>query len=212
MAIKSKKTEKSKVKASESEKVITWQKEHLWKEVKKKSSKNAKRKPTERQEKVLNILSEKMVENGGFSSKKSILAESGYSESVQKNPAKVFEAASMQKALKSAGLDIKSLKMKHKQLLNMWRLQSINAHISIPPDAFTDMVIKNIPGSRFLHFFDDPLNAQRYYYFIFPDTITQTKALEMQYKILGEFAPEKHRLVDKDNNDVTIFIPDNGRN
>lgn len=87
--------------------------------MKKKTSKNAKRKPTERQEKVLNILSEKMVENGGFSSKKSILAESGYSESVQKNPAKVFEAASMQKALKSAGLDIKSLKMKHKQLLNM---------------------------------------------------------------------------------------------
>lgn len=178
----------------------------------KKETKKPKKTPSERQKRAVKILAEKMVENGGKLSKGEILKEAGYSDAIAKNPAKIFESASMKKAIKSAGLDLKSLKMKHKQLLNMGRLQNISASIHIPHDQFVNMVLEGIPWSRFMHYFDNALNASREYFFIIPDTVTQTKALEMQYKILGEFAPEKHRIVDRDDNDIIIFIPDNGRN
>lgn len=205
MAIKPKETKITEKSASQKEKTDIAKNS-------KKETKKIQKSPSERQKKAVKILAEKMAENGGKISKGEILKEAGYSDAIAKNPAKIFESASMKKAIKSAGLDLKSLKMKHKQLLNMGRIQSISASMHIPQEQFVNMVINSIPGSRFFHYFDMLLNSSREYYFIFPDTITQTKALEMQYKILGEFAPEKHRIVDKDDNDIVIFIPDNGRN
>lgn len=205
MAIKPKNTKSTEKTASKKEKTDIAKNS-------KKETKRTQKSPSERQKKAVKILAEKMVENGGKLSKGEILKEAGYSDSITKNPAKIFESASMKKALKSAGLDLNSLKTKHRQLLNMWRIQSISASLFIPAEQFVDMVLDSIPWSRFLHYFDNPLGNTREYFFIFPDTITQTKALEMQYKILGEFAPEKHRIVDKDDNDIVIFIPDNGRN
>lgn len=205
MAIKPKETKINEKSASQTEKTDIAKNS-------KKETKKTQKSPSERQKKAVKILAEKMVENGGKISKGEILKEAGYSDAIAKNPAKIFESASMKKAIKSAGLDLKSLKMKHKQLLNMGRITNLQSIMSINPGKFVDMVLEDIPWSRFLNYFEDDFNNARHYYFIFPDTITQTKALEMQYKILGEFAPEKHRIVDKDDNDIVIFIPDNGRN
>ena len=154
---------------------------------------------------------EKMAEKGGFS-KREVLEEAWFSKSVQDTPEKVFWTASMKRAMKSAGLDLKSLKMKHKQLLNMGRIDKIECSMNIPPQDFVDMVLAAMPGSRFLNYWDNPTFRSRTMYFIIPDVYTQAKMLEMQYKILGEFAPEKHAITDSQGNDVTIYIPDNNRN
>lgn len=138
MAIKSKKIKNTEISASQTEKQDILPPS-------KKGTKKPQKSPSERQKKVVKILADKMVENGGKISKGEILKEAGYSDAIAKNPAKIFESASMKKAIKSAGLDIKSLKMKHKQLLNMGHITNLQSIMSINPGKFVDMVLEGIP-------------------------------------------------------------------
>lgn len=138
MAIKPKETKITEKSASTTEKTDIAQNS-------KKETKKIQKSPSERQKKVVKIMSEKMMENGGKISKGEILKEAGYSDAIAKNPAKIFESASMKKAIKSAGLDLKSLKMKHKQLLNMGRITNLQSIMSINPGKFVDMVLEGIP-------------------------------------------------------------------
>lgn len=138
MAIKPKETKITEKSASQTEKTDIAKNS-------KKETKKTQKSPSERQKKAVKILAEKMVENGGKISKGEILKEAGYSDAIAKNPAKIFESASMKKAIKSAGLDLKSLKMKHKQLLNMGRITNLQSIMSINPGKFVDMVLEDIP-------------------------------------------------------------------
>lgn len=138
MAIKPKETKITEKSASQTEKTDIAKNS-------KKETKKTQKSPSERQKKAVKILAEKMVENGGKISKGEILKEAGYSDAIAKNPAKIFESASMKKAIKSAGLDLKSLKMKHKQLLNMGRITNLQSIMSINPGKFVDMVLEGIP-------------------------------------------------------------------
>lgn len=179
-----------------------------WKTTQKPKKKKASESLSPRQQKVIAKISETLAENGRIS-KGQILAEAGYSESVQVSPSKVFNAASMRQALKKVGLDISSLRTKHRQLLNAGQVQTLMIAKDIPPDQFVEIFLDAMPGSRFLQYFDTAYG--RNYMFVVPDVVTQAKMLEMQYKILGEFAPEKHAITDTKGNDVVIYLPENNR-
>lgn len=180
---------------------------------KKSSNKKPAKKPSVRQQKAIKILTEKMAEKGGKINKWEVLAEAWYSPSVQATPEKVFATASMRRAVKSIWLDPKSLKMKHRQLMNACRIESVQATMDIPADAFVDMFLKWMQWSSFLHWWDNGFSHTRHYYFLVPDVITQTRVLDMAYKISWEYAPEKHEHTGKDWASLIpqIYLPNNSR-
>lgn len=180
---------------------------------KKSSDKKQVRKPSLRQQKAIKIITEKMVENGGKINKWEVLAEAWYSPAVQATPDKVFSSASMRKAVKSIWLDPKSLKIKHRQLMNATRIESIQVNMNIPADQFVEMFLKSMPWSQFLNWWDNDFLFTRIFYFLVPDVITQTRVLDMAYKISGEYAPEKHEHTGKDGEALIpkIYLPDNAR-
>lgn len=213
MAIKSNPVNENNENKGKNENEKTWQSVKKTNSTTKKTTQKPKEKKASeslspRQQKVIAKISETLAENGRIS-KGQILAEAGYSESVQISPSKVFNAASMRQALKKVGLDISSLRTKHRQLLNAGQVQTLTVAKDIPPDQFVEIFLDAMPGSRFLQYFDSM--TARHYMFVVPDVVTQAKMLEMQYKILGEFAPEKHAITDTKGNDVVIYLPENNR-
>lgn len=213
MAIKSNTVSENNENKGKNDNEKTWQNTKKTNSTTRKTTQKPKKKKASeslspRQQKVIAKISETLAENGRIS-KGQILAEAGYSESVQISPSKVFNAASMRQALKKIGLDLSSLRSKHRQLLNAGQIQTLMISKEIPPDQFVEMFLDAMPGSRFLQYFDTM--SARHYMFVVPDVIIQAKMLEMQYKILGEFAPEKHAITDTKGNDVVIYLPDNNR-
>lgn len=179
----------------------------------KKPKKKPEKQPTLRQQKAIKIAQEQMVENGWKITKWKILEKAWYPPSTQNNPDKVFASASMKKALKKAWLDMNSLKMKHKELLNSTMITQLQVKMSLPIEEFIDTVLNGCPGSTYLNHFDIPMAWQRVFVFLMPDKMTQTRALDMAYKILWEYAPEKHEHTGKDWKELTpiVYIPDNNR-
>lgn len=177
-----------------------------------------KKKPTKktlspRQQKVIEILTGEKGENGGIFSKSEVVKEAGYSKTVQATPDKVFASLSMKRALKKVWMDAASLKRKHTELLNSSQISQLQTLMSVPAEAFIQVVIDNCPGSKYLNHFDIPMAGQRVFVFLMPDKMTQTRALDMAYKILWEYAPEKHEHTGKDWKELTpiVYLPDNNR-
>jgi len=161
-----------------------------------------------RQKKVIDILQEEMVENGGKFTKWKVLEKAWYPPSTQSTPDKVFASQSMKRALKNVWMDPVSLKRKHIELLNSWVIQQLQTVIWVPVEPFVQIVIENCPGSKYLSHYDIPMAWQRVYVFLMPDKITQARVLELAYKVTGWMSPEKHEVKFEA---PILYLPDNNR-
>lgn len=114
------------------------------------------------------------------------LVESGYSPAYAKNPKLFMETASTKEIMKTIFSE-KNLAKKHEQLLNQSEIKSQGFNPKLKDKTIKALFKKN--GIKVF-------NIQRgtgfavVFYFT-PDATTQTKALDMSYKLLGKYAPEK---------------------
>ncbi len=171
---------------------------------------------TPNQKKVLDII-QKQVQKGTKISVTKAMRESGvYSESTAKRPEKITKSKGFIKILEAAGLTDSFLAKKHSQLSRATRLEKdtfyaqpkieikrkkehIVAWIHVSDEKIKEM----IEGAE-----DDPTGNRVAYikkfekykevYFRVPDSVVQSKALEMGYKIKDHFAPNKLDIIDHD--------------
>ena len=109
-----------------------------------------------------------------------VLLDSGYSKSISQSPNKVTKSKDFQYLLNKY-LPEKSLVKKHKELLHAANV--IDSFIF--PNALEDKeiraIIESVPGCVFIRTKRNSQNAHAYFYK--PDNGTQTKALELAYKV-----------------------------
>jgi len=139
----------------------------------------------------------KMVENGGNMGK--AMKEAGYSDAMAKNPQKLTESAGFQELMNQAGLSDQELLSKHSELLNSAVINSVTFSTFKNPKkgkkykALTDeeikKIIENAPGCKLIRVLRTPTEAIAYYYS--PDARSRKAALDMGYKLKGNYAPEK---------------------
>lgn len=145
------------------------------------------------------IAFKKIVEKRGNIS--TAMIEAGYDENTAKNPKNLTESAGFKELMDEAGLSDEELLSKHSELLNSAVINSISFSTFQNPKkgknkkykALTDeeikKIIENAPGCKLIRIVRSPSEAVAYYYS--PDSRSRKAALDMGYKLKGNYAPEK---------------------
>lgn len=161
-------------------------------------------KPTKKQKEVMKILEETTKYKGGKkTSKKEILATAGYSKSSQKTPQKIFGTASMQKLFEVSGFSVETLKQIHAPLFGASSVFRVDVSSRDDHDEVLEAYSQTMPELEYITTTRD-VWGNISLHFRKPDNFTILRALEIGYKILGAFAPEKIAITDKDGNDAPI--------
>jgi hypothetical protein len=118
-----------------------------------------------------------------------VLRKAGYSIEQSKRPSDITNSVTFQQLLEKK-LGDKFLLNKHKKLIDAGRLEKF-----IFPNAVSDAEIREtingVKGGKLIKIVRNPQWARAYY--MVPDNITQTKVLELAYKLkryLGNDVPE----------------------
>lgn len=160
-------------------------------------------KPTKKQKEVVKIIEETNHYKGGKMTKKKILATAGYGPSSQKNPAKIFSSHSLQTLFEESGFSVETLKKVHTPLFSASSVFSVAVREWEDPDEIRDAYLNAMPELEHITTTVDSWGNQSIA-FKKPDNATILRALEIGYKVLGAFAPEKIAITDKDGNDAPI--------
>ncbi len=109
-----------------------------------------------------------------------VLQKAGYSKALSEQPSRIIETPNFQ-ALLDKHLGDKMLLKKHKSLLNAATVIDSYVFSNSMTDEEIKKLIEEIPGCKFIRTQRNPQNCHAYFYK--PDNGTQTKALELAYKI-----------------------------
>lgn len=119
-----------------------------------------------------------------------ILKESGYSESVCKNPDQVTESKGF-KSLLDQYLPEELVNKTHSELLQAARLDDYKMDSNLS-DKEIEAIVEAVPGCKVRRILRVKGSPTVTVYFWTPDGQTRKSAVEMAYKLRGSFAPEKH--------------------
>ncbi|MFA6171982.1 MAG: hypothetical protein WCW77_00570 [Patescibacteria group bacterium] len=136
---------------------------------------------------------QKMVENGG--SIRKAAKEVGYSDAMANNPQKITESTGFKELMNEAGLSHENLLKTHKELLSSASLNWVT--FSKPKgkgykplkDEEIKIIVESAPGCKLIRIIRTLGEATAYYHS--PDTRSRKEALNMAYKLNGDYAAEK---------------------
>lgn len=149
-------------------------------EVAAKPKKKYKIKPTIRQKRVLDNL----AENGGNLGK--AILDAGYSKVTSLTPSKVTDTRGWKELLKEE-LPDSLIAQRHKELLNSQYVDHMVFPLNITDEQITETLAEvNCVARRFMH-----SETQTHVWFWSPDNKARKDAVDMAYKLKGNYAPEK---------------------
>lgn len=134
---------------------------------------------------------QKLVENGG-KSVSAAMREVGYSPETAKSPSKLTESKSYREFFAEV-FTPDYLRQHHKALMNSMYLQHVNFPYRMTDDEIKEE-INAVPGCVFMSTKRFMTNAT--VFFLAPDTKARKEALDMAYKLTGDYAPVKLTDVD----------------
>lgn len=142
------------------------------------------------QRKFLNNLTQ------GMTAKEAAL-KAGYKPSVAHNAKEnIVDSPVLRDRVKTildqAGIGEKELGDKHHELRNASELQNFVFPLALT-DEEIETIVSRIPGAK-LVYIKNSLTARRAY-FTGPDNETQKAILDMEHKLRGDYAPDKHEVL-----------------
>lgn len=144
---------------------------------------------------------DKIVENGGNVSRAMI--EVGYSPATAKTPQKLTESKGWDELTKEF-LDDTDVAKKHKELLNSHSIQHMVFPLDVTDEEITKLLLEvNCISRRFMH-----SDTQTHVWFWSPDNKARKDAIDMAYKIKGNYAPEKSINVNVNADELKNIIQD----
>jgi hypothetical protein len=152
-----------------------------------------------------------VVENGGNVSK--AMRDVGFSDAYAKNPHKLTNSKAYKDILEAAGVTDDAIAKKHNILLNAARIEhqsfpgarkertvkiingrtlktpKLETYYSHVDDDGIRAIIESVPGHRLLYI--QKGYAEKIAYFQVPESVVQSKQIEMALKVKGHYAADK---------------------
>jgi hypothetical protein len=134
------------------------------------------------------VVAKKMLENAGKKSAGDTLRELGFKEGSANNPQRVTGTKSFREALEEL-IPQSEIARHHNLLLNGKRLESVR----IDDEDYDEVELKEMLNDAGCTFRSIQIGEKgRWMYYFAPDNQAKKSALDMLYKLKGEYEPEKH--------------------
>jgi hypothetical protein len=132
----------------------------------------------------------KVIKGMSKATKQEVLEKVGYSKGIAKSPKRVIESKGFQELMDQYGLSDKDLAAAHKNLLNATYIDHMVFPVAMTDEEITNLLkTVNCVPKKFMHG-----ETANHVWFWARDNKAMKDAIDMGYKLKGNYAPEKKEI------------------